>query len=298
VPKGIAGGLLAAGITVLIWAAYPVATRAALGQAALAEDLVFLRFCVGVLCFVPYLLLKCRDLPAATWRAGIPLAACQGAGMASLVICGLQYAPASHAAALGPGASPAWIALFGLLLYSRVPTQRHLLGAMVTLAGIVVILLNSEVKVTSSVAMGDGMFLAASALGSLYVLRLRAAGINPMLGAAMVASYSAVIVGPWYLWRTGGLLPQMPAAELLWQAAWQGVLIGFASLVAMNHAILRLGFERAASAFAFVPALTAVLGGVFLAEVPSFAECVAIATITAGVAIGALPARRVRAAVA
>jgi hypothetical protein len=37
--------------------------------------------------------------------------------MAGCVIFGLQYAPASHAAALGPGAIAAWIALIGFVAY-------------------------------------------------------------------------------------------------------------------------------------------------------------------------------------
>ena len=38
--------------------------------------------------------------------------------MGALVICGLQFAPASHQAALGPGVVAAWVALLGFLVFA------------------------------------------------------------------------------------------------------------------------------------------------------------------------------------
>jgi drug/metabolite transporter (DMT)-like permease len=75
--------------------------------------------------------------------------------------------------------------------------------------------------------------------------------------------------------------------ELLWQVLWQGALIGCIALVALNHAIARLGPERSSALVALVPALSAVLGILFLGEVPSIAEMTAILAISAGVTIGA-----------
>jgi drug/metabolite transporter (DMT)-like permease len=75
--------------------------------------------------------------------------------------------------------------------------------------------------------------------------------------------------------------------ELLWQTLWQGVLIGCVALVALNHAIKRLGAERSSALVALVPVLTAILALVFLGEIPTTAEVAAILAISAGVSIGA-----------
>ena len=131
------------------------------------------------------------------------------------------------------------------------------------------------------------MFVAASALGSLYVLQLRNWGIGAFQGAAIVTLYSALVVLPWYLWSTTGSLWRVAPSELLWQVLWQGVLIGCIALVAFNHAISRLGPERASALVALVPALSAVLALLFLGEVPSSTEIAAILAISAGVSIGA-----------
>jgi drug/metabolite transporter (DMT)-like permease len=275
-------GFGAAALTVLIWAAYPVVTRAGLFQTATPQDLVFLRFGLGALLFAPLLLLRFREVPRKAWRTGIFLALCQGAGMAVLVIFGLKLAPASHAAALVPGVSPACIAILGLVLFGRRPSSRQAFAAGVTAVGVVLLISAGGTLWSPSVLLGDAMFLAASALGALYVLNIRSTGLGAFNAAAIVTVYSAAFVVPWCLAAGPQLLGDMGLPDILWQALWQGVLIGLVSLVGMNHAIARLGPERAATTFAFVPVLTALLAGIFLGELPSLRETAGILAILSG----------------
>ena len=280
-------GYAAAVVVVLIWAAYSVATRAGVTGAFEPQDLMLLRFGVGALLFVPYLALQFRAIPPGAWLRGIPLTLFQGAGMAALVIFGLQFAPANHAAALGPGVAPAWVVLLGFLLFSKRPSTRMIVGAALCAIGVVTLAASGAASADPYVLAGDAMFVAASALGALYVLQMRSWGINAIQAAAIVTLYSALLVVPWYLWSASGALWQVPPLALLWQVLWQGVLIGCVALVALNHAIARLGPERASALVALVPALSAVLGLLFLDEVPSGPEIVAIVAISAGVSIGA-----------
>jgi drug/metabolite transporter (DMT)-like permease len=75
--------------------------------------------------------------------------------------------------------------------------------------------------------------------------------------------------------------------EIIWQVLWQGVLVGCVALIALNHAIARLGPERSSALVAFVPVLTALLAILFLGEIPSMTEAAAILVISTGVSIGA-----------
>lgn len=281
------GGYGAAAIAAVIWASYPVATRAGVTDLFSPQDLMLLRFGVGALLFLPYLALHFRGIRREAWLRGVPLTLFQGAGMAALVICGLQFAPANHAAALGPGVAPAWVALLGFLVFSRRPSARMTVGAALCAIGVITLTAWSTSTPDASVLTGDAMFVAASALGALYVLQLRQWGISAMQGAAIVTLYSALLVVPWYLWSATGSLWRVAAFELLWQVLWQGVLIGCIALVALNHAITRLGPESSSAMVAVVPALSAVLGLLFLGEVPSSAEIAAILAISAGVSISA-----------
>ncbi|MEX2240771.1 MAG: DMT family transporter [Burkholderiales bacterium] len=280
-------GYAAAAVTVLIWASYPVATRAGVTGSFAPHDLMLLRFGVGALLFLPYLVLQSSAIRGDAWLRGIPLALFQGAGMAALVICGLQFAPASHAAALGPGVAPAWVALLGFLVFSRRPSARMVVGAGLSTLGVIALAASSASIHNPSVLMGDAMFIGAAALGALYVLQVRNWGINAIQAAAIVTLHSALIIVPWHLWSASGTLWQVSPFELLWQVLWQGVLIGCVALVALNHAIARLGPERSIALVALVPALSAVLGALFLGEIPSSAEIAAILAISAGVSIGA-----------
>ena len=284
-------GYFAAGLAVLIWAAYPVATRAAVTGAFSAQELITLRFGIAGALFLPYLALHWRSIARATWLRGISLTLFQGAGMGALVICGLQLAPATHQAALGPGVSPAWVALLGFVLLGRRASARVMVGGTLCALGVLALILWSAAAPSAEVLAGDAMFLCASALGALYVLQLRNWGVGVMHGAAMVSLYSAALVVPWHLWSAPLPLWRVAPAEILWQVLWQGVLIGCVSLIALNHAIARLGCERSSALVAFVPVLTAILALLFLGESPSALEIAALVTISAGVSIAALPGR-------
>ena len=286
-------GYFAAALAVLIWAAYPVATRAAVTGAFSAQELITLRFGIAALLFLPYLALHWRSIGRAAWLRGVPLTLFQGAGMGALVICGLQFAPATHQAALGPGVSPAWVALLGLVLLARRPSARVAIGGTLCALGVLALAGWSAAAPSATVLLGDAMFLGASALGALYVLQLRNWGVGVMQGAAIVSLYSALLVLPWYLCSAGLPLSRVAPAELAWQVLWQGVLIGCVSLIALNQAIARLGCERASGCVALVPVLTAFLALICLGELPSPLEVAAFVAISAGVSIAALPGRPV-----
>jgi drug/metabolite transporter (DMT)-like permease len=162
-----------------------------------------------------------------------------------------------------------------------------IIGSAMSTLGVITLAASSASMHSPSVFMGDAMFLAASALGALYVLQMRNWGINAIQAAAIVTLYSALAVVPWHLWSASGALWQVAPLELFWQIQWQGVLIGCIALVALNHAIARLGPDRSSALVALVPALSAVLGLLFLGEIPSSTEIAAILAITAGVSIGA-----------
>jgi drug/metabolite transporter (DMT)-like permease len=278
-------GYFAAALAVLIWAAYPVATRAGVTGSFAAHDLIALRFGVGAALFLPYLIWQCRAISRDAWLRGVPLTIFQGAGMGALVICGLQFAPANHQAALGPGVSPAWVAVLGFAFFARRPSPRMLVGAALCAVGVLALAWSSALRADPRVLLGDAMFLAASALGALYVLRLRSWGVGAIQAAAIVSLYSALIVVPWHLWSGQASLARFAPLELLWQTLWQGVLIGCVSLIALNHAIRRLGAERSSALVALVPVLTAIFALIFLGEVPSMTEVAAILAISTGVSV-------------
>ncbi len=290
VRHSVSFGYLAAIGAVVLAAAYPAVTRVSVTTTLAPADLLMLRLGVSGLLFAPYLVWKARDLPKGIWSIGVPLSFFHGWGMAGCVIFGLQFAPASHSAALGPGTISVWIAALSLLLYG-ISVDRKKVAAIAAIAvGTVLILAGSFGGLSTARALtGDAMFLAASALGAIYLVYVQQRRLDPVLGVALVSVYSAAILLPWYLLAASSALWDAPAMEIMWQVVFQGLLMGCAGFLAINYAILSIGSQTVGVLFALVPAL-GMLASLGVANDPvSPLEWVAIAAISIGVAIGARP---------
>ena len=246
-------GYLAAAVAVLICASYPVATRAGVTGAFAPQELVTLRFGVGALLFLPYLLLHWRHIASrslAAGRAADPVSG-RGHGRAG------DLRPAARARPTTPprwvrASSPAWVALLGFLVFAKRPSRARDDRRGAVRGGVLVLAWWSASERTPAVLAGDAMFLAASALGALYVLQLRKLGHRRHPGRRdRVAVFRAASWCRGTCGRRRGPLRRIAPVELLWQVLWQGVLIGCVALIALNHAISPAGrraLERAGRA--------------------------------------------------
>ena len=281
------GAALAA---VLITGVYPALTRLSITASTLTPgDLLLFRFGVSGLLFAPFLVLRARQIPKAQWLAAIPLSFLQGWGMAACVIFGLQFAPASHAAALGPGAVAAWIALIGFVVYGVWGNWRRLLGISIIVVGVALILALSYRGLSISTAMiGDAMFLLASALGATYLVYIQQRGLDPIVAAALVCVASATIVIPWHHAVATSAIATAPSEEIIWQMLVQGVLLGCCAFLALNYATLAVGSQTVGVLSGLVPVIGALSSISIAGESVSVVELAAIAVISAGVAIGSL----------
>jgi drug/metabolite transporter (DMT)-like permease len=212
--------------------------------------------------------------------------------MAGCVIFGLQFAPASHSAALGPGTISVWIALLSFLLYGTRLSGRKVVAIISIAAGIALILAGSLGGLSTARAFtGDAMFLAASVLGAAYLVYVQRHRLDPVIGVALVSVYSTVILLPWYLLVARSSLTSAAAAEIAWQVILQGLLMGCGVFLAINYAVLRVGSQTVGVLFALVPVL-GILSAMAVAHDPvSPIDWAAIAAISIGVAIGARPGK-------
>jgi drug/metabolite transporter (DMT)-like permease len=133
------------------------------------------------------------------------------------------------------------------------------------------------------------MFICAGFMGSIYAVRMRRSGLSAMQGAALISVYSMLFYLPLYgwFWLSSGRLGQVSARELLFQAFYQGVLMGAVALFSFSRAIVILGATRATAFLSLVPVLGALLGAAILGEIPSRAETIAVVVISLGVLLAA-----------
>ena len=286
-------GYLAALAAVLITSAYPALTRVSVTSTLTPGDLLLFRLGVSGLLFAPYLVRHRHALTRSDWWSALPLSFLHGWGMAALVVFGLKFAPASHAAALGPGAIAAWIALLGYVAFGiRVPARR-IAGIGIIVAGVLLILAASGRGFSVADALvGDTMFLAASALGASYFLYLQRRRLDPVLGAALVCVTSALLVIPWHGLIATSTIASAPLREVVWQVVVQGVIVGCLALLALNYAALAIGSQTLGVLSALVPVGGALCALVIAGDPITLPEWAAIVVISSGVAAAALPAPR------
>jgi drug/metabolite transporter (DMT)-like permease len=280
-------------VTVAIWGMWPVYTRFGLIRSLQPEDLVALRFGVSGLLLLPMLLQAAKTISRAVWFEGVFLATCQGAPFVLLLAAGLVYAPANHAPALTTGLMPLFAAVLMFLFLGRPIERIQSIGLALIIVGIVT-LVSLDRAPNNRVIFGDALFVCASVLATIYTLRASYLGLKPIHGAGIVCIYSMVGYLPVYLLLGGAVrLSEAPSHEILFQAFYQGVLMGAVSMITFNKAIECLGGATASAFMSLVPVVATLVAIPVLHETPSLSSVGAIAAISFGVLVitGVISAR-------
>lgn len=282
--------------TVLVWGAWPGFTRLAVTQSVTPEDLVLLRYGIGGLILLPVLVQQAGRMPHGGWREGFLLALFQGAPLALLATSGARFAPASHLAALSPGLLPLFAATFGYVFFGERISFLRITGLALIGVGAFIMAGVSLTTLSNGTWRGDVLFVCAGVMGAAYAVRMRRSGLSAIEGAALIGVYSMIFYVPLYslIWLDSTRLAQATSSDVLFQAIYQGVLMGAVSLFSLSKAIVILGAARAAAFLSLIPVVGAVLGFVILHEVPSIGEAIAVVAITTGalIASGTLDARQ------
>jgi len=290
--KPLALGYVAAIAAVLITAVYPALTRLSVTTTLTPADLLLMRLGVSGFLFAPYLVRHAHEISKAQWISALPLSFLHGWGMAGCVIFGLQFAPASHAAALGPGAIAAWIAIIGFVFYRIEVDARRRAGIAIIAIGVALMLAVSySGRSVATALIGDSMFLLASALGATYLVYIQRRRLNPLVAAALVCGASAMVVCPWHFFFAHSAIMKASLDEILWQLLLQGVLIGCCAFLALNYAVLVIGSQSVGVLSAMVPVAGAIFAALFTADSISGLEWAAIISISSGVVVAFLPKR-------
>jgi len=277
-------GYAAAIFAVLVTSAYPALTRLSVTTSLTPADLLVFRFGIGALFFAPMIVLRFGHITRAEWRSALPLSFLQGWGMAAFVVFGLQFGPASHAAALGPGAIGAWVALIAFVGYGVRISSRKLAGIAIILGGIALVVVASYHGLSVETAMtGDAMFLTAPALGAIYLVTVEHRRLDPLLSAALVCTISAAIIVPWHFFFGESAIASAPLREVVWQMLFQGVLFGGAAFLALNYAIRLIGSQNVGILTAMVPVIGGLCSLVIAGDAVSNIECIGIGAISVGV---------------
>jgi drug/metabolite transporter (DMT)-like permease len=279
-------GLLAAFITVCIWASWLVSVRMGMQSALTSFDLALMRFGLPALVLLPFLYKSRRRLMAVpiwtlfgiVFGAGIPFFFLSSQGM--------HYAPVSHAGLLLPGTFPLFVTAIAFFVFKEPLSRPRLIGLFAIMFGVFALLLISMWSLQGDVWKGDLLFLSASFFWAIYTISLRVAGLPPLAATGLLSLVSLVIL--LCLLATGTMTSGMSlvsANELAWQFFVQAILVGLFTGFSYGYAINLLGAERTAAMGALTPVLASLLAIPLLHESIGLAASLGLCFVCIGVVL-------------
>lgn len=289
--RGAVFGLAA----VSIWASWSVVTRLTVTTSLAACDIAELRFGVAGLLLWPVVMRRGLALDRLGALGLGALVAGQGAPYVLVAAEGLRFAPARDGGALNPGCMPLFVALISALALAEKLSTARKFGLALMLGGALGIVGSNAANWSVARIFGDGLFLCAAFLSACFTVIMRQAKLDPLHTAALVSAASLVICLPLHLASQETRLTQMPLADFVIQALFQGVIVTIIGVILYGRAVAILGASAAAAFGALVPALSALFAIPLLREWPSETEWPAIVLISAGVYLasgGQLPSHR------
>lgn len=283
VPGGIFAGAAWGLFAALIAAGWLVFTR--MGHAGILNgyDLVALRYGVAALILLPYAVRHRSLLVGHGWPALTLLILGGGFPYGLAAVWGLSFAPVAHGGALMAGTIPTFTAMFGVAILAQRLQSRQILGLVLTVVGAAAIAGLGLFSEFGSQTIGHALFLIGAMLWALYTVTLRKFGVPPLQATAIVCVGSALLYVPFYPFVLGTQMTTAPWSEILFQAAYQGILSGVVYFVAFNRAVELLGSARGSVFLALVPVLAVLMAGPILGEYPNPWEIFGIVAAVSGV---------------
>jgi drug/metabolite transporter (DMT)-like permease len=275
-------GLLAGCTSALIGAGWQIMTRQSSAQAIAPIDLAVLRYFIPALVLAPVawrLGLRPAGVP---WPVLLVLVAGGGLPFGLLAMTGAQFAPAAHMGVLIPGAAPLMAAGLAWLASREAPPRSRLAG-LACIAISVLVLGSRAWSGDGDVWRGDALFLGSAFIWAAFTLGLRRSGLTVLQSAALVNTWSALLLLPWLVLSGAPTLAALSLGHLAMHGLWQGLLAGLAGFLLFAFAVDRLGPAQATALGALVPVACALGGWLWLEERLSTAEWLAAAGVTLGV---------------
>jgi drug/metabolite transporter (DMT)-like permease len=170
-----------------------------------------LRFAIAAAILLP-IAARARPWPRGRAWGWLVLAGVLDAGSYVLVYLGEERVPGAVAAVLY-GTQP--LILVVLLTAVRIErlTRRHMAGAVISLAGVVLLFLD-RLDISARQAAGVGMIVGSAVIGTVYsmIMKQKAAGQNGLVSTTIFLAVTALVLGGVAL-GAGGAIPWPPPAR-------------------------------------------------------------------------------------
>jgi len=280
-------GLVAAGLTVVIWSVYFVSLQLGMRSALTVLDLALFRYAVPGLLLLPLLIRRWPTIRRVPLLYGIGMIG--GAGLPFFLLSGkgMALAQVAVASTLIPGMAPIFISAMAVLFFRQGVTRARRIGLAIIASGVLLLLGQAWLGAGSTGVRGPLLLIGASFCWALFTVSVRQSGLSALEAAAVVVvpNGALALALAWTApvpFAFGGL----PGWALAGQLVVQGLVVGLGSSLAYGYAITRLGAELTSTIGALTPVVAGSLALLLLHETPTGVMLMGMALVVIGV-IGA-----------
>lgn len=279
-PPAAALGIACGAGAALFWACGFAAARHGIEIGLTPGELALHRFAGAGIALLPAIGWSGPD--RIRWHRAMILTLFGGLPFAVVSYSGFLLVPLGHGGVIQPAsAALGGLVLAVLVLAEPLPVQR-LVGAVVIVAGLVVIGFEALTTIGMHGLLGDVAFVAAGVSYATFAMLLRLWRIAPLRAAAVVSVVSLLYVPVHGALFGFGHLAAFGPGENLLQAVAQGVLAGPTATYLFARAVMLLGVGRGAVFPSLVPPFTLLIGFLALGAVPSAFQLAGLGTVLLG----------------
>ncbi|WP_320827306.1 DMT family transporter [Reinekea sp.] len=280
-------GLLAAGLTVLIWSIYFLSLQLGMRSALTLFDLALLRYAVPGVLLLPWLIRRWPTISQVPilYRLGM----IGGAGLPFFLLSGegMALSQVAVASTLIPGMAPIFISTLAVLFFRQGVTRTRRIGLAIIATGVLLLLGQAWLGPASLGVRGPLLLIGASFCWALFTVSVRQSGLTALEAAAVVVvpNGALALALAWTAevpFAFGGL----PGWALASQLVVQGLVVGLGSSLAYGYAITRLGAELTSTIGALTPVVAGSLALLLLRETATGVMLMGMTLVVIGV-IGA-----------
>jgi drug/metabolite transporter (DMT)-like permease len=275
-----ASGVASAACAALIWSSWTVVSKVGVSAHIDPLNLAAIRFATSGLIAMPVVAYLKPYRSISIIRVAV-LAATGGVPYVLLLYHGFVYAPASHGAVLVNGVVPALVLLLRCLLSMSRPSLYELAGSCTVVCGVSLVFAGSNQARGASV-VGDLLFLAAACLFALFIVLSSRWKCTPSQVLMSLSLTGAVTYLPFWWVSSTSRLSHVDYSSLLLQVMYQGVLAPVVGMLLISWASVLAGPTIVATILSSVPALSALLSWLWLAEPIAAINWIGICVATVG----------------
>ena len=204
-----------------------------------------------------------------------------------------RYSSAMNLAIIGTSAAPIFVLLLAVLFLKEKISKLQVGGALVCLAGILLLISNGDLAQLQSfkLSSGDVWILAAALAFAIYTLlvRKKPAGLSPIAFLASLFFIGTVLLLPAFIIDASDGLTFKWSGSMVGVFLYLGVGASVGAFLSWNVAIQKLGPARTALFANLIPVFSAIEAVLILGEKGTLVIVLSMAIILLGLLLANLP---------